>query len=74
MKRLPKALRPILLTLLLAALAAFFCLGLIEQVYEVPLQPRSFRFERTLAACLVAAGLLVLIARGYVQKKRRPRL
>jgi len=74
MTRLPRALRPILATLLLAALAALLCLTLIDRVYGVPLTPRSFRFERPLAVSLMAAGLLVLIARGYMQQRRRPRL
>lgn len=74
MKRMPKALRPIVFTLLLSAAAAALCLLVIERVYEVPLTPRSFRFERPLAASLLGAGLLVLIARGYLNHKRRPRL
>lgn len=74
MKRLPRALRPILATLLVAGIAALLCLMLIDRVYGVPLTPRSFRFERPLAASLLAAGLLVLIARGYLQQRRRPRL
>ena len=74
MKRFPKALRPILATLLLAGFAALLCLTLIDRLYGVPLTPRSFRFERPLAASLLGAGLLVLIARGYLQQRRRPRL
>jgi Ca-activated chloride channel homolog len=74
MMRLPKALRPILATLVLGALAALLVATLIEQVYDVPLTARSFRFERPLAATLLSAGLLVLIARGYLQRRRRPRL
>jgi Ca-activated chloride channel family protein len=73
MMRLPKALRPLLATLLLSALAALLVATLIEQVYGVPLTARSFRFERPLAASLMSAGLLVLIA-GYLQRRRRPRL
>lgn len=74
MKRLPRALRPLLATLVLAAAAAALCATLIDHVYGVPLTPRSFRFERPLAASLLVAGLLVLIARGYWQRRRRPRL
>jgi Ca-activated chloride channel family protein len=54
--------------------AALLCLTLIDRMYGVPLTPRSFRFERPLAVSLLAAGLLVLIARGYMQQRRRPRL
>jgi Ca-activated chloride channel family protein len=74
MSRIPKALRPVLATLLLAAVAALLCLLLIDRLYGVPLTPHSFRFERPLAASLLGAGLLVLVARGYLQSKRRPRL
>jgi len=74
MKRLPKALRPIVATLLLAGLAALVCATTIDRWYGVPLDPRSFRFERPLAACLLGASLLVLLARGYLQRRRRPRL
>jgi Ca-activated chloride channel family protein len=74
MKHVPALLRPIIVTLLLAALAAFLVAALIEEIYEVPLTARSFRFERPMAAGLLAAGALVLIARGYMQRRRRPRL
>lgn len=74
MKRIPKVLRPILATLLLSAAAAALCVWLIDQIYGVPITPRSFRFERPLAVSLLSAGLLVLIARGYWQRRRRPRL
>jgi Ca-activated chloride channel family protein len=74
MMRIPRSLRPIIATLALLVLAALLVSALVEQVYEVPLTAHSFRFERPLAAALLAAGLLVLIARGYLQRRRRPRL
>ncbi|HEX4352248.1 MAG TPA: VWA domain-containing protein, partial [Polyangiales bacterium] len=74
MSRFPRWSRPILATVLLLAIAALLVSTLIEQVYEVPLTSHSFRFERPLAAALLAAGLLVLLARGYLQRRRRPRL
>jgi Ca-activated chloride channel homolog len=74
MTRLPAILRPLVATLALAALVALGVSVLIESVYEVPLTARNFRFERPLAASLLAAGLLVLIARGYLRRRRAPRL
>jgi Ca-activated chloride channel family protein len=47
---------------------------LVDHVYGVPLNERSFRFERPLAAALLFAPLLVLIARGYLYRSRSPRL
>src|SRR5262249_17733348 len=41
---------------------------------EVPLEARSFRFERPLAIVLLFAALLVLAARGYTHARRSPRL
>jgi Ca-activated chloride channel family protein len=74
MKRVPNVLRPIIASCMLAGLALLLIAYLIEEVYEVPLSARSFRFERPLAAGLLVAGLLVLAARGYLQRRRRPRL
>jgi len=74
MTKLPKPLRPIAATVLLAALAGALCVWAIEYFYGVPLTAHSFRFERPLAASLSVAVLLVLLARGYFQKRRRPRL
>src|SRR6185503_10565660 len=48
--------------------------GLVEELYEVPLQAKNLRFERPLAAVLLAAALLVLLARGFLHKRRAPRL
>jgi Ca-activated chloride channel homolog len=67
-------LRPVLCTLALALLAALLVLALIEQLYGVPLQAKNLRFERPLAAFLLGAGVLVLLARGFLHKRRAPRL
>jgi Ca-activated chloride channel family protein len=40
----------------------------------VPLQARSFRFERPYAVALLAAAPLVLLVRGYLRRRRSPRL
>ncbi len=46
----------------------------IEQSYDVPLSARNLRFERPWAALLLPAALLVLVVRGYLRKRRAPRL
>jgi Ca-activated chloride channel family protein len=74
MKRALPALRPVICTVLLALPLGFFVVFAIESVYGVPLEPHSFRFERPLAGVLLAAALLVLLARGYFYKQRSPRL
>ena len=74
MKRALPALRPVICTVLLALPLALGVAWTIESVYGVPLAPRSFRFERPLALTLLLAGLLVLLARGYLYRKRSPRL
>jgi Ca-activated chloride channel family protein len=74
MKRLPTILRPVLATIVLALLAAAGVALAIEELYGVPLTVRNFRFERPPAATLMAAGALVLIARGYMRRRRAPRL
>jgi Ca-activated chloride channel family protein len=74
MKRWSSALRPVICTMVLALPLAFFVLFAIEHVYEVPLDRRSFRFERPLAVTLLAAAVLVLCARGFVYLRRSPRL
>lgn len=73
MKRWP-ALQPLVFTLVLACVALAGVLLLIENLYEVPLSARSLRFERPLAGLLLAGGLLVLGVRGYLRKRRAPRL
>jgi len=67
-------LRPLLFTAVLLALTAA-CLALvIERVYEVPLSPDNLRFERPLAAFLLLGPVLALIARGYLYRRRTPRM
>lgn len=69
-----RALRPWLATLAVLLVVGALVVELIETVYEVPLTPTSFRFERPLAGWLAFAALLVLIARGHLSKNRAPRL
>jgi Ca-activated chloride channel homolog len=68
------AMRPVICTLLLALPLALGVTAAIEQVYQVPLEPESFRFERPLAALLLGGALLVLLARGFLYLRRLPRL
>lgn len=58
----------------LAGLAFGLALALIVQVYEVPLRTTSVRFERPWAILLLLGPLLVLMARGFLQHRRSPRL
>lgn len=74
MKRLRGPLLPILCTVVLAAPLALLVVWVIEHGYGVPLQERSFRFERPYAIVLLAAAPLVLLARGYLHRRRSPRL
>jgi Ca-activated chloride channel family protein len=74
MKRKWPWLRPLICTVALAVIALFVVMGLVEQLYEVPLSTKNLRFERPLAAFLLIAAGLVLIARGFLHKKRAPRL
>jgi Ca-activated chloride channel family protein len=74
MKRYLPALRPLISTFVLALPIALGVIYAIEDVYEVPLAERSFRFERPLALWLLGAAALVLLARGYLYRKRSPRL
>jgi Ca-activated chloride channel family protein len=74
MKRALTALRPLICTLLLAVPVALGVVVAIEDVYQVPLEPESFRFERPLAALLLGGALLVLASRGFLYLRRLPRL
>lgn len=47
---------------------------LVEAIYDVPIADSSFRFERPWACLLLPAGMLVLVARGWVNHRRAPRL
>jgi len=73
-KRAMPVLRPLLATLALTALAAVCVALAVERVYEVPLDPKSFRFERPAAAVLLFGALLALISRGFLYRARLPRL
>jgi len=72
-----KAVRPLLplvWTLFFLVPAAYLVAILVELVYEVPLAEGSFRFEREWAGLLIFGALLVLLSRGWVQHRSRPRL
>lgn len=70
----PQALRPLLCTVVLAVPVLAGVALVIEELYQVPLDRESFRFERPLAALLLGGALLVLLARGYLYRFRMPRL
>jgi Ca-activated chloride channel homolog len=74
MKRFVPRLRPLICSLALAIPLALLVIAIIERVYQVPLMARSFRFERPAALALLAAAPLVLLARGYLYRKRSARL
>jgi Ca-activated chloride channel homolog len=74
MKRLIKPLRPVICSVVLAIPIALIVIGSIEHFFQVPLQARSFRFERPAAIGLLAAVPLVLLARGYLYRRRSARL
>ncbi len=74
MKRVLSWLLPLGWTLAFLIPTVYVVVWLIESFYGVPLADGSFRFERPWAALLLPAGLLVLIARGWVQDRRAPRL
>jgi Ca-activated chloride channel family protein len=73
-KWLLRALLPVAWTLAFLVPTIYVLVYLVEAFYEVPLAENSFRFERAWAALLLPAGLLVLVARGWVQEHRAPRL
>ncbi len=74
MKRVWKALAPVGFTLAFAIGAGYGAIYVIETVFEMPVSTGQFRFERPWAACLFPAAALVLLARGYWQNTRAPRL
>jgi Ca-activated chloride channel homolog len=73
-KRALTALRPLICTVALGIPLALVIAYVIQHVFEVPLEPKSFRFERPLAATLLLGALLVLVARGFLYMRRVPRL
>lgn len=74
MKTLRGPLRALLCVPLIALPLGLFVVWLIEHVYGVPLQARSFRFERPYALVLLAAAPLVWVARALLARRRSPRL
>lgn len=74
MKRALTAALPVLWTVAILIPATYVVLWAIESVYGVPLSDETFRFERPWAALLLPAALLVLVARGWLQDRRAPRM
>src|SRR5690606_9425648 len=74
MKRALTAALPVLWTVAILIPATYVVLWAIESVYGVPLGDETFRFERPWAALLLPAALLVLVARGWLQDRRAPRM
>ncbi len=73
-KRTLRALLPALWALLFLAIALASAAYLIDGVYSTPLQPQHLRLERPWALLLLPAALLVLVARGWLQRRAAPRL
>lgn len=74
MKRLLRLAMPIVWTLAFAVPTTYVTLWAVSSVYEVPLVVDSFRFERPWAVLLLLAAPLVLLARGWLQRRSAPRL
>lgn len=74
MKRVLTALMPVLWTLAFLIPMTYVVVWTIESVYGVPISDDTFQFERPWAALLLLAAPLVLIARGWLQDQRAPRL
>lgn len=74
MKRILSALLPVAWTLVFLVPTVYVVVWIIEAWYGVPIADGSFRFEREWAALLLPAAIAVLIARGWVQDQRAPRL
>lgn len=74
MKRLVSALLPIAWTLFFLVPTVYVVVYVVEAYYGVPIAEESFRFERAWAALLLPAALVVLVARGWLQDRRAPRL
>lgn len=69
-----RAAMPVLWTLAFAVPTAYVVLFWVASAYEVPLTADAFRFERPWAALLLLGAPLVLLAQGYLQRERAPRL
>ena len=74
MKRAMRWLLPIFWTGFFVILTLFIAAYVVEGVYEVPIRAGSVRLERPAALWLLPAALLVLIARGWLQRDSAPRL
>jgi Ca-activated chloride channel family protein len=73
-KRFARALAPLWWTLAILVPVAASAVVALERVYGVPLDARSLRFERPEAVVLVAGAVLALCARGWLYRRRTPRL
>ena len=74
MRRAWEILAPLAWTVAFALPTTYLVLWGVESFYEVPLRTDSFRFERPWALLLMPAALLVLAARGWLQRASAPRL
>lgn len=60
--------------LILGIVAGYFSLWMVESGYGVPLEARSFRFERGWAALLCVAPLLAWAAQAVLHRRHAPRI
>lgn len=74
MKRLWTAMKPVFWTLLIGLPVAVAIAHAIEVHYQVPLRPGNVRLERPWALGLLGGALLALAARGWLYRRRIPRL
>jgi len=74
MRKVLAMLAPLAWTLAIALPVTYATVWMIESVYEVPLEAKSFRFERPWAWVLIGGALMVLAARGWLERHRAPRL
>ena len=74
LRRAYQILAPVLWTVAFAIPATYVALWAVTSFYEVPLEVGAFRFERAWALLLLPAALLVLVARGWLQRVSAPRI
>jgi len=74
LRKVLRFLSPLAWTFFFALPTTYAVLWAVDGVYEVPLRPDSFRFERPWAALLLPAAFFVLVSRGYIQRFAAPRL